>query len=71
MIRPSEVAQVFSNTKCDLLVNIVCTGVLMSRDIVQFVPFRDFKNRPLSELAKETLAEIPSQVHIRQIILFH
>ena len=33
----------------------------MSRDIVQFVPFRDFKNDPY-KLAKETLTEIPGQL---------
>ena len=30
----------------------------MSRDIVQFVPFSEFKHKPY-ELAKETLTEIP------------
>lgn len=30
----------------------------MERDIVQFVPFRDFKSNPVL-LAKETLAEVP------------
>lgn len=33
----------------------------MARDIVQFVPFRDFKNDAY-KLAKETLQEIPGQV---------
>ena len=33
----------------------------MSRDIVQFVPFREFKSDPYL-LAKETLQEIPGQV---------
>jgi hypothetical protein len=33
----------------------------MSRDIVQFVPFNDFRHNP-SELAKQTLAEIPKQL---------
>ena len=33
----------------------------MSRDIVQFVPFREFKNDTF-KLAKETLQEIPGQV---------
>ena len=33
----------------------------MGRDIVQFVPFRDFKNDPF-RLAKETLEEIPGQL---------
>jgi hypothetical protein len=32
------------------------------RDIVQFVPFNKYKHRPLSELAAETLAEIPREV---------
>jgi len=32
------------------------------RDIVQFVSFRDFKDKPLSALAEETLAEIPGQL---------
>eukprot|EP00298_Acanthocystis_sp_HF-20_P011657 c19505_g1_i1.p1 GENE.c19505_g1_i1~~c19505_g1_i1.p1 ORF type:complete len:525 (+),score=213.29 c19505_g1_i1:125-1699(+) len=31
------------------------------RDIVQFVPFRDFVNQPYEALAKHTLAEIPTQ----------
>lgn len=31
------------------------------RDIVQFVPFRDCKNDP-SKLAKQVLAEIPTQL---------
>jgi len=31
------------------------------RDIVQFVPFRDFKHRPTEELAAAVLAEIPQQ----------
>jgi hypothetical protein len=30
----------------------------MERDIVQFVPFRDYKNNPI-QLAKETLQEVP------------
>ena len=33
----------------------------MERDIVQFVPFRKFKNNPLT-LAKETLNEVPNQL---------
>ncbi len=32
------------------------------RDIVQFVPFRDFVTKGPEELAKEVLAEIPKQV---------
>ena len=31
----------------------------MERDIVQFVPFREFKNNPVL-LAKETLEEVPN-----------
>lgn len=31
-------------------------------DIVQFVPFREFKDKHYSELAASTLAEIPSQL---------
>eukprot|EP00298_Acanthocystis_sp_HF-20_P014208 c20674_g2_i1.p1 GENE.c20674_g2_i1~~c20674_g2_i1.p1 ORF type:complete len:199 (-),score=101.06 c20674_g2_i1:80-676(-) len=31
------------------------------RDIVQFVPFRDFVNQPYEALAKATLAEVPTQ----------
>jgi hypothetical protein len=38
------------------------SGAVMTRDIVQFVPFRDFKHQPLAALARETLAEIPGQV---------
>jgi hypothetical protein len=34
-----------------------------SRDIVQFVPFSDFKGNR-QKLAKETLREIPEQVKI-------
>lgn len=34
----------------------------MGRDIVQFVPFRDYKGVPLAILARDTLAEIPTQV---------
>lgn len=33
----------------------------MERDIVQFVPFREFKNNPM-KLAKETLEEVPRQL---------
>ena len=33
----------------------------MARDIVQFVPFREFKNDTF-KLAKETLQEIPGQL---------
>lgn len=32
----------------------------MERDIVQFVPFRDFKSNPI-QLAKKTLEEVPNQ----------
>ena len=33
----------------------------MERDIVQFVPFREFKHNPVL-LAKETLEEVPNQL---------
>ena len=33
----------------------------MEADIVQFVPFREFKNNP-QELAKQTLEEVPGQL---------
>ena len=33
----------------------------MEADIVQFVPFRDFRNNP-AELAKQTLEEVPGQL---------
>jgi len=33
----------------------------MERDIVQFVPYRDFKDNPV-QLAKETLEEVPRQL---------
>ena len=33
----------------------------MERDIVQFVPFREFKDNPVL-LAKETLEEVPRQL---------
>ncbi|MEE6499763.1 hypothetical protein FKM82_003576 [Ascaphus truei] len=38
------------------------TGEEASRDIVQFVPFRDFRNAPKETLAKAVLAELPQQV---------
>ena len=37
-------------------------GTYMERDIVQFVPFREFKDRPYEELAIATLDEIPREV---------
>ncbi|XP_072481106.1 copine-6 [Notamacropus eugenii] len=37
-------------------------GIPAARDIVQFVPFRDFKDAPPSALAKCVLAEVPKQV---------
>lgn len=37
-------------------------GQRCARDIVQFVPFRDFERAPPSELAKCVLAELPDQV---------
>eukprot|EP00484_Ammonia_sp_Unknown_P019032 CAMPEP_0197029822 /NCGR_PEP_ID=MMETSP1384-20130603/9187_1 /TAXON_ID=29189 /ORGANISM="Ammonia sp." /LENGTH=636 /DNA_ID=CAMNT_0042459059 /DNA_START=16 /DNA_END=1922 /DNA_ORIENTATION=- len=38
------------------------TRKLMQRDIVQFVPFNEFKNSHMSVIAKETLEEVPGQV---------
>jgi hypothetical protein len=35
---------------------------LFERDIVQFVPFKHFEDKPYYELAKHTLAEVPRQV---------
>jgi hypothetical protein len=40
---------------------LVYNGQKAERDIVQFVPFRDFKGNP-SALASATLAEVPQQV---------
>ena len=37
-------------------------GVLMKRDIVQFVPFRNFSNVSKERLAAEVLEEVPRQV---------
>ncbi|KAL4657035.1 copine-2-like [Arapaima gigas] len=38
------------------------TGEEAIRDIVQFVPFRDYHNAPKETLAKSVLAELPQQV---------
>ncbi|XP_061404768.1 LOW QUALITY PROTEIN: copine-3-like [Lethenteron reissneri] len=38
------------------------SGEPAARDIVQFVPFRDFRNAPKEALAKAVLAEVPGQV---------
>uniref|UniRef100_A0AAR2L3M3 Copine-2 n=1 Tax=Pygocentrus nattereri TaxID=42514 RepID=A0AAR2L3M3_PYGNA len=38
------------------------TGEEAARDIVQFVPFRDFRNAPKETLAKSVLAELPQQL---------
>lgn len=38
------------------------TGEEAARDIVQFVPFREFRNAPKETLAKAVLAELPQQV---------
>nr|XP_057915730.1 copine-3 isoform X1 [Doryrhamphus excisus] len=38
------------------------TGEAAMRDIVQFVPFRQFKNAPKEALAKSVLAEVPGQL---------
>uniref|UniRef100_A0A3Q2CA51 Copine-3 n=1 Tax=Cyprinodon variegatus TaxID=28743 RepID=A0A3Q2CA51_CYPVA len=37
-------------------------GEAVSRDIVQFVPFRDFKDAPMAALAQSVLAEVPKQL---------
>ena len=37
-------------------------GVKMARDIVQFVPFREFKNKHNQALAAATLEELPEQL---------
>jgi len=37
-------------------------GLSAARDIVQFVPFREFSQRGVSELAAEVLRELPNQV---------
>ncbi len=37
-------------------------GVPAKRDIVQFVPFRDFKNKTVQAFSTELLAEIPHQL---------
>lgn len=39
-----------------------CGHHYADRDIVQFVPYRDFKTQPPAVLAKHVLAEIPKQV---------
>uniref|UniRef100_A0A8C5RJQ4 Copine C-terminal domain-containing protein n=2 Tax=Elapidae TaxID=8602 RepID=A0A8C5RJQ4_LATLA len=38
------------------------TGEEAVRDIVQFVPFREFRSAPKETLAKAVLAELPQQV---------
>ncbi|CAB1340797.1 unnamed protein product [Coregonus sp. 'balchen'] len=38
------------------------TGETAARDIVQFVPFRQFQNSPKEALAQSVLAEVPGQV---------
>uniref|UniRef100_A0A1A8KLL7 Copine-3 n=4 Tax=Nothobranchius TaxID=28779 RepID=A0A1A8KLL7_NOTKU len=38
------------------------TGEVAVRDIVQFVPFRQFQNAPREALAKTVLAEVPAQL---------
>jgi len=37
-------------------------GKVMKRDIVQFVPFNQFKQQHISALAKEVLEEVPDQI---------
>ena len=44
-----------------------CDGKMASRDVVQFVPFRDFLHhgdhlRASAELARALLAEVPNQL---------
>jgi hypothetical protein len=41
--------------------NLTSGGKSAKRDIVQFVPFRSFLNKPTSELAEAVLAEVPAQ----------
>ena len=38
------------------------SGKCMERDIVQFVPFNEFKDKHMGAIARETLEEIPAQV---------
>ncbi|KAL1023355.1 hypothetical protein UPYG_G00039660 [Umbra pygmaea] len=38
------------------------TGEMAARDIVQFVPFRQFQNAPREALAQSVLAELPGQL---------
>eukprot|EP00475_Leptophrys_vorax_P041890 TRINITY_DN789_c0_g1_i2.p1 TRINITY_DN789_c0_g1~~TRINITY_DN789_c0_g1_i2.p1 ORF type:complete len:626 (+),score=167.62 TRINITY_DN789_c0_g1_i2:28-1905(+) len=40
---------------------LTSNGKKMARDIVQFVPFRDFKNLSAAHLAKAVLEEVPEQ----------
>ena len=44
-------------------------GNCAERDVVQFVEFQRFKNKPISALAAETLREIPGQfvAHMQKI----
>ena len=37
-------------------------GMQMKRDIVQFVPFRNYVNAPPGALAAEVLREVPGQL---------
>ncbi|KAM6928064.1 copine-1 isoform 2-T3 [Xenentodon cancila] len=37
-------------------------GEAVARDIVQFVPFRQFKDAPMAALAQSVLAEVPNQL---------
>ncbi|KAF7642951.1 hypothetical protein LDENG_00247580 [Lucifuga dentata] len=39
-------------------------GEAIARDIVQFVPYRQFINAPMAALAQSVLAEVPSQLMI-------
>ncbi|KAJ6242362.1 copine [Anaeramoeba flamelloides] len=53
-------------TKMEILdgddIRLSYRGKKASRDIVQFVPFREFKNQGPEVLARETLEEIPDQL---------
>jgi len=47
---------------CDDGFLISTTGKKALRDIVQFVPFRQYSNQHFSKLAKDTLIEVPGQL---------
>ncbi|XP_065195164.1 copine-1-like [Sycon ciliatum] len=41
---------------------LTCRGKSAARDIVQFVPFSQYRTRPPEHLAKDVLAEVPTQL---------